>query len=1190
MIISALIAGTAAEGLTKAGPGVLSLADNDTYTGVTTISQGTLLADAPSGTTVGPISLSGGTLGGIGTVGTVTSATAGGTVQPADSNASTGALTSGNETWNKLTTFFVVLNSAAAGQYDQLLVNGNINLSGALLAGLSGPGVNFGDQFTVIQTTGGTVSGSFTTPFGPNTVFIGGDKYTVSYSNPTQVVLTRAKNNATIAVTSSANPSVYGQDVTLTATLSPQLGAGAIPSTDTVTFTVDSVVYPPVNVTNNQAVLDAGQLLSVGTHTVVVSFSGDPNDFNPVSNTTSPFTQTVGEAATTVTLSALPSPLIVGQPANITATIAPVAPGSGVPTGSVTFTVDGVVQTTSVPLNGSGQATLVLPGLTGGQHTFSASYPGDGNFSATKSTKNFVVNVVQATPAITIGVPSSSTVYGQPATFTITVATNPSGPITPTGSVTFTSGTFVKTATLAAGVATIAVSTLPLGTDSISVSYTGDTSVLSGSATTTFKVSQANSTTTVTSSANPVANGVAVIFTATVTGSSPSTLNPSTGQVTFVIDGTTKPATTVTSAGVATLTLVLSSGQHTATANYGGNTDFAASTGNTVNQIVGNGTNTVVSASPGTVVVGQPTTLTATVTPQSGIGTATGSVVFVINGVAQTQQYTLSGGSATESYPFPHVGSYTVSANYLGSSSLSASSAATAASVKVNMASTTTTLVSSGLSSVYGQPVTFTATVQGVSPSTGYPTTGSVTFVVDGTSEPAVAVSAAGVATLTIPSSSLPTALTATTHSISASFTATADYGGSSAAKALSQSVSNASTATVVTSSAAAIGPNQPVTFTATVSAVSPSVAVPGVGTVTFSIDGVNQTPIALSSAGKAALVVSNLTGGSHSIIATYNAGANFNGSVSTPAFIETVLKGSVITVSQPASLVYGQTATFTATVSAALAGSGTPTGSVSFVIDGVTKPAVAINSSGVATVTVSGLTAGSHTVGANYLGDSNFAPISTTTTVTQTITKATSSVTISSSAPNSSVGQAVTFTATVKPNSPATTTPTGTVTFVIDGVAQPPVAVNAAGVATLTTTTLTAGKHSVTVAYNGDGNFTGSSPAAALTQTVQAAVASLSAVASGGGREGVGSPFSITVTALTSTGTTDTTYSGTATITVESSSSLGVVGGNLTATFVNGVATFTGLTISKAGTYVLEITTGNVETTITISSTGRQT
>jgi hypothetical protein len=91
-----------------------------------------------------------------------------------------------------------------------------------------------------------------------------------------------------------------------------------------------------------------------------------------------------------------------------------------------------------------------------------------------------------------------------------------------------------------------------------------------------------------------------------------------------------------------------------------------------------------------------------------------------------------------------------------------------------------------------------------------------------------------------------------------------------------------------------------------------------------------------------------------------------------------------------------------------------------------------------------------------------------------QNSTPAGTTTALVSSVNPSDVGQSLTFTATV---TSAAGTPTGTVQFKIDGAnSGPPVILNSSGVAQLTTSTLTAGTHTVTAAYNGDANFTASS------------------------------------------------------------------------------------------------------------------
>ena len=86
---------------------------------------------------------------------------------------------------------------------------------------------------------------------------------------------------------------------------------------------------------------------------------------------------------------------------------------------------------------------------------------------------------------------------------------------------------------------------------------------------------------------------------------------------------------------------------------------------------------------------------------------------------------------------------------------------------------------------------------------------------------------------------------------------------------------------------------------------------------------------------------------------------------------------------------VYGQSATFTATVTSTVLGDGTPTGSVQFVVDGSNFGEAVNLVNGVATsAAIGSLDAGSHMVTAIYSGDTDFIA-STAASLTQVINKA---------------------------------------------------------------------------------------------------------------------------------------------------------------------------------------------------------
>jgi hypothetical protein len=136
--------------------------------------------------------------------------------------------------------------------------------------------------------------------------------------------------------------------------------------------------------------------------------------------------------------------------------------------------------------------------------------------------------------------------------------------------------------------------------------------------------------------------------------------------------------------------------------------------------------------------------------------------------------------------------------------------------------------------------------------------------------------------------------------------------------------------------------------------------------------------------------------------------------------------------------------------------------------------------SGGKASVSTSTLSVGPHSLTAAYSGDANFST-STSSALNQTVNKAGTTTTLTSSPNPSNTGQAVTFTATVSPS-----TATGSVTF-NDGATTLGTASLSSGKATFATASLAAGVHQVTASYSGDGNYNGSA-SGALNQQVNSA------------------------------------------------------------------------------------------------------
>jgi hypothetical protein len=323
----------------------------------------------------------------------------------------------------------------------------------------------------------------------------------------------------------------------------------------------------------------------------------------------------------------------------------------------------------TVPVNGSGQATLTTSALAVGSHPITAAYSGDTNF--TTSGAALTQTVGQGSTSTALSSSQNPSTFGQSVTFTATVT---GGAGTPTGTVTFRDGaTVLGTVALnGSGQATFTTSSLAIGTHPITATYSGDANFTgSTSATLNQAVNQAGTATTLSSSQNPSTFGQPVTFTATVTAS-----GAPTGTVTFTDGGTVLGNVAINGSGVATLTTSsLSPGSHSIVATYSGDATFQTSTSPVLNQVVNQAaTTTALASSKNPSEFGQPVTFTATVT--SSGGTPAGTVTFK-DGATVLGTATLNGaGQASFTTSSLSVGSHPVTASYNGSASFAASTSA----------------------------------------------------------------------------------------------------------------------------------------------------------------------------------------------------------------------------------------------------------------------------------------------------------------------------------------------------------------------------------------------------------------------------------------------------------------------------------------------------------------------------------
>ena len=296
-------------------------------------------------------------------------------------------------------------------------------------------------------------------------------------------------------------------------------------------------------------------------------------------------------------------------------------------------------------------------------------------------------------------------------------------------------------------------------------------------------------------------------------------------------------------------------------------------------------------------------------------------------------------------------------------------------------------------------------------------------------------------------------------------------------------------------------------TLTATVTVVSPGTAAPSAGDAVEFWDGTPGTGTDLGagtwiSAGKWTLTTNSLAVGSHPIQAVYTPSSS-NALASTSALLAVtvkpdVTKTAVTFVSTPA--IVGGTVNLVARVSVVSPGTATPSSSDSVVFyDGNPASGGTALGFGILSTTVVGqwtlpwsfTTTGVHSIFAVYSpGSANLNGSAASANLT--VGKDTTTTTLTTSGGSGSLGQPVTFTATIAVTSPGAGTPSGTVTFkdgatvLMSGV---PV-MN--GVATLTTSSLAKGTHSITAVYSGDSNENASTSAAVSEKILLATTVSL--------------------------------------------------------------------------------------------------
>ena len=826
-------------------------------------------------------------------------------------------------------------------------------------------------------------------------------------------------------------------------TLSPSVTSGSEPDTITLTDAFPSGIVPgTASSASDWSCATAGQLVTC-TYAPGSPISGGtalPNVTIPVTVASSasgslpvvvrissldgdPATATDTATVTKLTASASPATVSYGNPVLLSVAGMPASA-----TGTVSFQVGPTTLcTTSLPVLSCDTPSSLIPG----GYNVTATYSGDSNYESATAPTSFTVQK-SAAYSMTAGASPSSTPYGN-----VVVLSASGFPGNATGSVTFTSGgSTLCTANLPSPSCHTSAA-LGGGSYSVMADYSGDSNYVAGSASTSFAITKAP-VSTMSASAVPgsVPHGSAVSLSAA------GLPGNATGTVSFAAGSETLCEATlpVLSCGTSP---TLAAGIYPVTATYSGDNNYAGATAATSFTITMSSDYTMAaSASPTPTSYGNAVLVSVSGLP----GDATGSVSFKSGSTPLcTTSLPILGCDTSSVLP---VGSYPVTATYLGDNNYVGSTASTSFTI-TKSASYTMTAAAAPDSVPYGNDVVVSVS--------GLPgdATGSVSFEWG---------------TTNLCTASLPTPSCDTSSSLAAgSYAVTAIYGGDANYEGASASTNF----TITKSSAYTLSASTNPGSTAYGNAVGLSAAgIPGdaTGTVSFASDGVTlcaTTLPLLSCDTSSTLAVDN-----YSVTATYSGDGNYEGSSAPTGF--TIIKFSAYLMTaqaSPSETPYGNSVTLVA--------SGLPvsaTGTVAFSTGATTLCSAPLLGGTANCATSVSLGADSYTVTATYGGDADNDGSSAQTSFT--ITQSSGySMAASASPASTPLGNVVTLSV-----SGLASDATGTVSF-------------ASGTTTLCTTslptlscvtsaTLGASTYAVTATYSGDTNYEGSTAGTTFTIT----------------------------------------------------------------------------------------------------------
>lgn len=477
--------------------------------------------------------------------------------------------------------------------------------------------------------------------------------FSASSGTSTQVV--NAANTAITIATETPDPSLPGQSVTVTTSLTVNAPGAGTP-TGSIFVQADTSQSCTIALPATSCSLALG---TVGSRTLTATYSGDTN-FNTSSTSVS---HTVNAFSTTLQITNVaPEPSVPAQSVTVQYSLT----GIGAPTGNVTVTADsGESCLASIA---TGQCALAFAAV--GAHVLTATYPGDAT-NASSSSSAVTHQVVKGSAMVSVVASPSPSIHGQAVSFAVTVAPVTPSSVVPGGSVLVSDGTDSCTATLVSGAGSCTFTPTLIGSLSITAGYSGDGNYATASGVTTLQVQQAQTTTAITSSlATATVTGEPVAVNFAVSAVAPGAGTP-TGNVT--VSAGTDSCTAFVAAATCMLTPT-TAGAKTVTAVYSGDSNFSTSTSSGVAHTVNpaSTTLTIQSHTPDPSTPAQTVTITvalAVTSPGTGLPSGTVSVGDGVNNCTITLPATSCGVAIITRGPRTLTASYGGDGNFLASTS-----------------------------------------------------------------------------------------------------------------------------------------------------------------------------------------------------------------------------------------------------------------------------------------------------------------------------------------------------------------------------------------------------------------------------------------------------------------------------------------------------------------------------------------